>query len=195
MKKIIISLLLTIFSTMSFAAKSKDIVKVKLETNYGEIVLDLYEKKAPITVKNFLSYVDKGFFEGTIFHRVIGNFMVQGGGFLPTMEKKNGVLKPIKNEADNGLSNDIGTIAMARTNAPHSATAQFFINVQNNTFLNHRSKEQSSYGYAVFGKVAKGMSVVNRIKKVKTQNFRNKSGMTFQNVPVEPVVIKKAKRL
>ena len=163
--------------------------KVLLKTNMGDITLELDEKKAPITVKNFLNYVKKGHYEGTIFHRVIDNFMIQGGGMDKDMNAKSSS-KAIKNEAFNGLANEVGTIAMARTSDPHSATAQFFINVNNNSFLNHKSKTASGYGYAVFGKVVKGMTVVNRIKKVKTHN----SGY-HSNVPVSSIIIKKAVKL
>jgi len=152
----------------------------------GDITLELNSKKAPITVKNFLAYVKKGTYEGTVFHRVIDNFMVQGGGLDKDLKPKAN-MKPIKNEADNGLLNESGTVAMARTSDPHSATNQFFINVSNNTFLNHKAKNQAGYGYAVFGKVIKGMSIVNRMKKVKTGN----SGY-HANVPVNPIIIKKA---
>ncbi|OIQ16150.1 MAG: peptidylprolyl isomerase A [Bacteriovorax sp. MedPE-SWde] len=157
--------------------------KVIMKTNKGELEIELFDKAAPITVKNFLKYVETGFYKGTIFHRVIDNFMVQGGGFTSNLTKKK-TMAPIKNEADNGLANEVGTLAMARTSDVHSATAQFFINVNNNTFLNHKSKDPSGYGYAVFGKVIKGMSVVNRVKKMGT----TRNG-PFQNIPTSNVII------
>lgn len=158
---------------------------VKLETNMGDIVIELNEKAAPITTANFLQYVNDGFFDGLIFHRVIKGFMIQGGGFDAEMKKKQ-TRKPIKNEASNGLKNDRGTIAMARTNDPHSATGQFFINHRNNNSLNY--VENRNPGYAVFGKVIEGMDVVDKIAAVKTTT-RNGMG----DVPVKPVVIKSAK--
>ena len=169
-------------SLSSFAATT-----VILETNYGPIEVELNEEKAPVTSKNFLSYVKKGFYDGTIFHRVIDGFMIQGGGMTPEMKEKK-TEAPIKNEAQNGLKNDKGPIAMARTSDPHSASSQFFINVNDNDFLNHTAPTSSGWGYAVFGKVVKGMDVVNKIKTVKTTT---KSG--HSNVPVEPVIIKTAK--
>jgi peptidyl-prolyl cis-trans isomerase A (cyclophilin A) len=158
---------------------------VVLETSQGNIEIELDPQKAPVTVENFLAYVDAGFYDGTIFHRVIPGFMIQGGGFDPSMTQKP-TRAPIKNEADNGLRNDRGTIAMARTQAKDSATAQFFINVKDNDFLNHGGRD---FGYAVFGHVVKGMDVVDKIAAVPTAN----RGM-YQNVPVEPVVIEKARR-
>jgi len=137
---------------------------VKLHTNFGEITLELDADKAPITVANFLKYVDSGFYDGTIFHRVINNFMIQGGGFDTDMKQKNTEAE-IKNEADNGLGNDKYTIAMARTSAPHSASSQFFINVADNDFLNHTSPTGSGWGYCVFGKVTAGTEVIDKIKK------------------------------
>ncbi len=175
--------------TQLFAATASKTVKVKMETSYGEIVLELNQEKAPITVKNFLKYTDNKFYEGTIFHRVINDFMIQGGGLTADMKKK-ATLAEIKNEADNGLKNEVGTIAMARTNNVDSATSQFFINVKDNNFLNHRGKSPRDYGYTVFGKVIKGMPVVNRIKTAATTS---KDGR--QNVPMEPIVIKKVTRL
>jgi peptidyl-prolyl cis-trans isomerase B (cyclophilin B) len=141
--------------------------KVEMETSKGKFVIELYPEKAPDTVKNFLNYVDTKFYDGTIFHRVIPKFMIQGGGFTADMKRKSAGA-PIKNEADNGLKNDRGTIAMARTNDPHSATAQFFINTVNNDFLNHKSKTTQGWGYVVFGKVVTGMDVVDAISSVKT---------------------------
>ncbi len=159
---------------------------VVLHTNFGDIKLELDGEKAPKTVANFLEYVKEGHFDGTIFHRIIDGFMIQGGGFEPGMEQKS-TKKPIENEADNGLKNELGTVAMARTMDPHSATAQFFINVSNNSFLNHSSKTTDGWGYCVFGKVTEGMDVVNKIKGVKT-TFR--SG--HQDVPMDDVVIESA---
>lgn len=157
---------------------------ITLSTNHGDIVIELDREKAPKTCENFEQYVRDGHYDGTIFHRVIGNFMIQGGGFLPDMMQK-ATRDPIENEAANGLSNAAGTIAMARTMAPHSATAQFFINVKDNTFLDHPG--QDGWGYCVFGRVTDGMDVVDKIKGVETGN---KAG--HSDVPVEPVVIEKA---
>lgn len=159
---------------------------VTLETSHGNIVIELDEAKAPETVKNFLAYVNDGFYDGTIFHRVIPNFMIQGGGFTPDMAQKN-TQAAIQNEADNGLSNDRGTIAMARTNDPHSATAQFFINHNDNTFLNHTSPTAQGWGYCVFGKVSDGMEAVDAIAAVSTGNAGGHA-----DVPVETVSINKA---
>ncbi len=159
---------------------------VKLETSMGDITLELYPDKAPVTVANFLEYVKAGFFDGTIFHRVIPGFMIQGGGLDAQMSKK-ATRAPIKNEADNGLTNDAYTVAMARTGDPNSATAQFFISVANNTFLNHTAKTPQGWGYAVFGKVVKGKEVVDKIKAVATTTKGD-----YENVPQEPVTILKA---
>lgn len=159
---------------------------VKLETSMGDIEIELYEKEAPKTVANFLDYVNKGHYDGTIFHRVIDGFMIQGGGMTADMAEKN-VGAPIENEADNGLKNDAYAVAMARTQDPHSATAQFFINVKKNEFLNHTGKNPQGWGYTVFGKVVKGHGVVNKIKVVAT----GRKGM-HDDVPVTPVVINKA---
>lgn len=159
---------------------------VKLSTNFGDITIELNAEKAPITVANFLSYVEKGFYEGLIFHRVINGFMIQGGGMDADMKQK-ATDAPIKNEADNGLANDAYTIAMARTSVPDSASSQFFINVNDNDFLNHTAPTSSGWGYCVFGKVVEGMDVVDQIKAVKTT-----SRAGHQDVPVEPVVINKA---
>jgi peptidyl-prolyl cis-trans isomerase B (cyclophilin B) len=161
---------------------------VKLLTNFGEITIELNAEKAPITAANFLQYVDNGFFNGTIFHRVIDGFMIQGGGFDINMNQKES-LAEIKNEADNGLANDIYTVAMARTSAPHSASSQFFINVGNNDFLNHSGPTSSGWGYCVFGKVTAGMDVVDKIRKVATGSKKG-----HQDVPVENVVIETATR-
>lgn len=159
---------------------------VKLETSLGEITVELYPDKAPATVANFLQYVKDGFFDGTIFHRVIPTFMIQGGGFDARLNQKP-TRATIKNEADNGLKNDKYTVAMARTNVPDSATAQFFINVADNQFLNHTAKTPQGWGYAVFGKVVKGQDVVDKIKAMPTTTI----GM-LENVPVEAVTIVKA---
>lgn len=156
---------------------------IVLHTTAGDITLELDYDKAPKTAANFRKYAEEGFYDGTIFHRVIDNFMIQGGGFEPGMkQKKTGA--PIENEADNGLANNNGTIAMARTMDPHSATAQFFINVNDNHFLNHTSKSAQGWGYAVFGRVVEGMDVVNRIKSAATTS---KAG--HQDVPKEDIVI------
>ncbi|CAG2143866.1 Peptidyl-prolyl cis-trans isomerase cyp18 [Cupriavidus yeoncheonensis] len=160
--------------------------KVQLQTNQGLITIELDAEKAPKTVENFLSYVRKGHYDNTIFHRVIKNFMIQCGGFEPGMKQK-GTDAPIENEAGNGLKNDKYTVAMARTNAPHSATAQFFINVVDNDFLNFSSPTPQGFGYAVFGKVVEGTDVVEQIKGVRTGS----SGF-HQDVPLEDVVIEKA---
>jgi len=159
---------------------------VKLTTNHGDIVIELNADKAPETVRNFLAYVEAGHYDNTIFHRVINGFMIQGGGFEPGMKQK-GTNAPIKNEADNGLKNDAGTIAMARTQDPHSATAQFFINVEDNDFLNYSAPNVQGWGYCVFGKVSEGMDVVNKIRNVKTSS----SGF-HQDVPKEDVIIQRA---
>lgn len=158
---------------------------VTLETTLGNIVIELNEEKAPETVKNFLNYVNDGFFDGTIFHRVIPNFMIQGGGFMPGMVQKR-TEDQIKNEADNGLANERGSIAMARTNDPHSATAQFFINHNDNAFLNHTAPTGSGWGYCVFGKVTDGMDTVDAIAAVST-GTDNGHG----DVPVETITITK----
>ena len=159
---------------------------VTLKTNFGDITLELFADKAPKTVENFLSYVNDGFYADTIFHRVINGFMIQGGGFTADMDQKD-TKAPIENEANNGVANEMGTIAMARTNDPHSATCQFFINVGNNDFLNHTSESMNGWGYCVFGKVTDGMDVVEKIKTVKTGNYGY-----HQDVPVEAVVIESA---
>ncbi|MGU7775211.1 peptidylprolyl isomerase [Burkholderia sp. MR1-5-21] len=159
---------------------------VELHTNHGVIKLELDAAKAPKTVENFLNYVKKGHYDGTVFHRVINGFMIQGGGFEPGLKQKP-TDAPIDNEANNGLKNDMYTIAMARTNDPHSATAQFFINVNDNDFLNHSSPTPQGWGYAVFGKVVEGQDVVDKIKAVKTGN----AGF-HQDVPTDDVVIEKA---
>jgi len=162
---------------------------VKLQTNFGDITIELNAEKAPITVANFLQYVDSGFYDSTIFHRVISGFMIQGGGFDTTMTQK-GTEAEIKNEADNGLGNEKYTIAMARTSAPHSASSQFFINVANNEFLNHTAPSGNGWGYCVFGKVVEGMDVVDKIKQVATTSLKG-----HQDVPSSNVVIERATRV
>jgi peptidyl-prolyl cis-trans isomerase B (cyclophilin B) len=159
---------------------------IKLHTNFGEISIELDADKAPITVANFLQYVEDGFYENTIFHRVIDGFMIQGGGFDSDMKQK-ATKAPIKNEADNGLANKSYTIAMARTPNPDSASSQFFINVADNDFLNFSSPTAQGWGYCVFGKVTAGTDVIDKIKKVKTGNRNG-----HQDVPVEPVIIERA---
>jgi len=157
--------------------------RVQMKTTFGTITLELDGEKAPKTVENFLNYVKDGFFDGTIFHRVIDNFMIQGGGFDTEMRQKP-TMDPIENEADNGLTNDRGTIAMARTMDPNSATAQFFINVKDNDFLNHTGKNMQGWGYAVFGRVVEGDNILDKIRKVETGNMAG-----HQDVPREPIVI------
>jgi cyclophilin family peptidyl-prolyl cis-trans isomerase len=183
--------LLALIATVSLAspllpAYAQDAApRVLLETSMGDIVVELQPAKAPVTVENFVGYVKSGHYDGTIFHRVIDGFMIQGGGFDAKMnEKPTG--SPIRNEAANGLKNERYTIAMARTSAPHSATAQFFLNVGDNTFLDHPSRD--GWGYAVFGRVIKGMDVVDRIRAVSTTSRNG-----HRDVPVEPVVIRSAK--
>jgi len=163
--------------------------KVNLQTNKGLIVIELYPDQAPQSVANFLAYVDAGFYDGTIFHRVIPDFMIQGGGFTADLEKKE-TRAPIPNEADNGLKNERGTLAMARTNDPHSATAQFFINHKDNAFLDHSGKNTRGWGYAVFGRVTEGMSVVDAIATTPT----GAKGTFPKDVPLETIVIEKASR-
>ena len=182
----LLALLLCSISPLSYSLdKGKDTM-VKLHTNHGTITLQLDAEKAPNTVKNFLEYVNSGFYSNTIFHRVIDGFMIQGGGFEPGMKQKP-VNAPIKNEAANGLKNDSYTVAMARTGDPHSATAQFFINVKDNGFLNYSAPVPQGYGYCVFGKVVEGKEVVDAIRKVSTGN---RAG--FQDVPKEDVIITRA---
>jgi peptidyl-prolyl cis-trans isomerase A (cyclophilin A) len=185
-RKIMVLLLTFIFLaalTVGAGAEAKN-PQVLMETSMGKIRIELFEKEAPITIKNFLDYAKSGFYNGTIFHRVIPGFMAQGGGFTPDMIQKQ-VKAPIKNEAGNGLKNDRGTIAMARTMIVDSATAQFFINVVNNGALNHRDNSVQGYGYAVFGRVVEGMDVVDAIVKVKTEAVKG-----HRDVPVTPVIIK-----
>ena len=162
---------------------------IKLHTSHGEITIDLNNEKAPITTKNFIEYVNSGHFDNTIFHRVINNFMIQGGGFEPGMNQKE-TRATIENEAANGLKNDAYTVAMARTSDVNSATAQFFINVADNGFLNHTKPTAEGFGYCVFGKVVEGTDVVDKIKEVRTGN---KGG--HQDVPLEDVIIQKAEEI
>ena len=181
---VIIAIILIGVCTMNNLEASEN-VNVKIITNKGTIELELYADKAPITVENFVKYANDGFFNGTVFHRVINNFMIQGGGFTIEGTQKKDTYEQIQNEADNKLSNEIGTIAMARTNNPHSATSQFFINIKDNNFLDHQNKKQG-WGYCVFGKVTKGMDIVDAIKVVPT-HVNPKTGM--QDWPVENVII------
>lgn len=173
-----------VFALGSGALHAQGNPSAKIRTNLGEFQVELYADKAPLSVENFINYANSGFYEGTIFHRVIGNFMIQGGGFTTDMQKKT-TGEPIQNEANNGLQNKRGTLAMARTNAPDSATSQFFINVQDNVALNHVGEGSSrEWGYAVFGRVTSGMSVVDSIRFVATT-----TKPPYSDVPVEPVVI------
>ncbi len=167
----------------SSAWAGQDRPRVAVETRLGRIVLELFPEKAPRTVENFLRYVQEGFYEGTVFHRVIPGFVIQGGGLTADLVPKP-THPPVRNEADNGLSNRRGTVAMARTMVVDSATSQFFVNLADNTFLDHRDKTPRGYGYAVFGKVVEGMDVVDAIARVKTGVVKG-----FRNVPLEPVVI------
>jgi peptidyl-prolyl cis-trans isomerase B (cyclophilin B) len=186
MKKITFACMVLLLATVSFVYASPEALRVRLETDKGTITLELNRAAAPKTVDNFLQYVESGFFSGTIFHRVIKGFMIQGGGLTADMAKKK-TRSPIQNEADNGLPNLRGTIAMARTQDPHSATAQFFINTKDNAPLNHTAKSDRGWGYCVFGKVVDGMSVVDAIENAAT-GF--KAG--HQDVPVEVITIKNA---
>ena len=190
MKQILLAvLILAIIAGTSMGQESAvSNPQVVMETSNGEIVLELYPDKAPLTVKNFLDYIDAGFYSGTVFHRVIPGFMLQGGGFSRDMQKKS-TLMPVKNEAFNGLKNDRGTIAMARTQDPHSASSQFFINTVDNAFLNYKSQTAAGWGYAVFGKVIKGMEVVDAISKVQTGTQGR-----FRDVPKTSVEIIKVRR-
>ncbi len=176
------TLLVSLFTLMSVSAMAAN-PKITIKTNKGDIDAELFEDKAPETVKNFLAYIEKGHYKGTIFHRVINNFMIQGGGFDKDMKEKS-VGAPIKNEAKADVKNETGTLAMARTQDVNSATAQFFINVADNAFLDHRDDSSQGFGYAVFGKVTSGMPIVNKIKMVKTGTRGQ-----YEDVPLEPVVI------
>lgn len=180
LRRITLFLLLSLSLTAQ-SALAEEVTKVVMKTSMGEIHLDLYPEKAPVSVENFVNYARSGYYDGTIFHRVISNFMIQGGGFTPDMQKKSSG-NPIQNEANNGLSNRRGTIAMARLPQPHSATSQFFINVQNNMNLDY--KGDNDWGYAVFGQVTEGMNVVDDIRFVQTSRKP-----PFSDVPVEPVII------
>ncbi|MFK8067597.1 MAG: peptidylprolyl isomerase [Gammaproteobacteria bacterium] len=182
MRNTIFSICLLLISPLLFAAP-----QVALQTNQGTIVIELNEEKAPLSTANFLTYVNEGYYEGVIFHRVIENFMIQGGGFDADFNKKE-THEPIKNEADNGLSNTRGTVAMARTSDPHSGSAQFFINTVDNGFLDHSAPTSRGWGYAVFGKVIEGMDVVDKIRAMQT----GPSGPFPTDVPQTAVVIEKA---
>ena len=182
--RIFIALFVLIYSTSGAMAAGKPIVTFK--TTMGDFTVQLDPQKTPITVANFLQYVRDGHYDGTIFHRVIPKFMVQGGGFTANFEEKS-LRKPIKNEADKGFSNERGTIAMARTSDPHSATSQFFVNVVYNKFLNHSAKDERGWGYTAFGKVIDGMNIVGRMARVKTSNLGR-----YSDVPEESIVIEKA---
>jgi len=189
MRTLILSMVLFLTSTHSFATEnnmSDTQTKVKLTTTLGEIIIQLNTEKAPVSSANFLTYVNEGFYNGTIFHRIIPGFMAQGGGFDTSFNQK-AVHAPIKNEANNGLANSRSTIAMARTNDPNSATAQFFINYKDNSFLNHTSPTASGWGYAVFGEVIEGMDVVDAMAK---QATGNRGG--HQDVPKTDIIIEKA---
>lgn len=189
--------LFALFAIFPFAAISPTAIgkepaqnpRVRMTTNVGVIELELFADKAPQTVKNFLSYVERGHYNGLIFHRVIPSFMIQGGGFAPGMAEKT-TSAPIKNEADNGLKNAAGAIAMARTSDPHSASAQFFINTVNNPNLDHRGQTTQGWGYCVFGKVSQGMEIVKKIESVPTGSVG-----PFENVPKKDVVIEKVERI
>ncbi|MCK0536470.1 peptidylprolyl isomerase [Alcanivorax quisquiliarum] len=174
-------------------AATADNPQVTMETSEGTVVIELHQDKAPVTVANFLQYVDQGHYDGTVFHRVIPRFMIQGGGFTRDYQQKD-TLAPITNEANNGLRNLRGTLAMARTSDPHSATSQFFINTVNNPNLDHRGENASGWGYAVFGKVVKGMDVVDRISALPTGRG-TLNGMPASDVPNRPVIIRSIARL
>ena len=185
MRKMALIFLFTLMVNAQHLRADEPKTHIIMETNHGTIVIELDHKAAPKTVENFLRYVNNKFYEGTIFHRVIKKFMIQGGGFGEDMFKKP-TLEPVLNEADNGLKNLRGTVAMARTSDPHSATAQFFINTKDNFFLDHKEKTPRGWGYCVFGKVISGMDVVDAIENVPTKNYGS-----LQNVPVSPVIIQK----
>jgi len=190
MLRTVIATLTLVVSIGAGAADRAANPQVEMKTSLGTIVLELYPDKAPLTVENFLQYVKDGHYQGTLFHRVIPGFMIQGGGFGPDFKQK-ATRSPVKNEAANGLKNAMGTISMARTSDPHSATAQFFINVADNDMLNFRFPTQEGYGYTVFGKVVKGVDVVQRIVQVPT----GPGPAPHANVPVKPVVIESARLL
>ena len=176
------NLLLSSLLLLSLSAFAQPTVEIK--TNKGSIIVELNQEKAPNTVANFVKYANDGFYTGTVFHRVISGFMIQGGGLDKNLNEKE-TRAPIKNEADNGLANNIGTIAMARTNDPHSASSQFFINVSNNAFLNHTEKSDRGWGYTVFGKVVKGMDVVDKIAKIPTDG----GDVPTQTIMIESVTV------
>ncbi len=186
-----VPILLTLGAVVTAGAEDATVKnpRVLLDTSEGKIVLELYQDRAPETVKNFLDYVDAGFYDSTVFHRVIPDFMIQGGGFTFDMKEKT-TRTPVKNEADSGLKNTRGTVAMARTSDPHSATAQFFINTADNNFLDHKNKSEQGWGYAVFGKVVEGIEAVNAVSAVKTTTRG-----PHQDVPTDPVVIKRASKI
>jgi len=188
MRKTLLAILLTIPLLVSSLSLAQDNPIVVIQTNKGAISVELWADKAPISVENFLRYTDSNFFDGMVFHRVIPGFMIQGGGFSPDMVQKS-TYDAIKNEASASVPNDRGTLAMARTNVVDSATAQFFVNLVDNDFLNHTDETQRGFGYAVFGEVIEGMGVVDTIANVETATTKG-----FQNVPTEPVVITSAKR-
>jgi peptidyl-prolyl cis-trans isomerase B (cyclophilin B) len=185
LKTLISLIFITLLSFNTYAENNMN-PKVKLTTSMGDIVLELDAEKAPVTVENFVNYVENGQYDGLIFHRIIPGFMVQGGGMEPGMKERSN-LSPIKNEADNGLKNNKGTVAMARTNDPHSATSQFFINLSDNEFLNHTSKDPSGWGYTVFGEVVEGIDVVEAMGTVQTGNVAGHG-----DVPNIDVVLMKA---
>jgi len=164
-------------------------MKIVFHTNFGPITLELNPESAPKTVENFLEYVNQGYYENTVFHRVIDGFMIQGGGFEAGMVQKEPILAPIRNEANTGLKNEIGTIAMARTSAPHSASSQFFINVSNNSFLDFRSETPDGWGYCAFGKVTEGLDVVQKIAKVQTTRRQGHDDVPVDDVKIEKVEI------
>lgn len=182
---LVAAVMFTMFSSSAFAAQNKP--RVRIQTSHGDIVVELDMVKAPKSAKNFLTYVKDGYYENTIFHRVIDGFMVQGGGFTAEFERKP-TRDPVENEAMNGLKNERGTIAMARTSAPHSATSQFFINVANNEFLNYRAPTMRGWGYTVFGLVVEGMDTVDKIRKIPT----GRGGPFPKDVPQDQVIILKA---
>lgn len=178
---------LTLMLGIACPAMADNKPRVEMETSKGSVIIELDQQAAPITVANFLAYVESGHYENTIFHRVIKSFMIQGGGMTEDLQRKS-ARPPIRNEAGNGLKNKTGTIAMARTNAPHSATSQFFINTKDNAFLDHRSKTASGFGYCVFGRVVKGMDVVRAIESTPTRSMGG-----YRDVPVKPIMIKRVK--
>jgi peptidyl-prolyl cis-trans isomerase A (cyclophilin A) len=186
MRKLLSAVALVCLVAGIACAEGKKNPVVEVDTSLGNIRIELFEKEAPVSVKNFLEYAKAGFYGGTVFHRVIAGFMIQGGGFTPDLKQK-ATRAPIKNEAGNGLKNQRGTLAMARTGIVDSATAQFYINVVNNDFLNHRDNSQQGFGYAVFGKVTQGMEVVDKIAGVRTVT------RGFPDVPETPVIIKSVK--